>query len=103
MKPLVFIGASLADLRAFPEPARREVGHDLDRVQRGLDPRDWKPFKSVATGVREVRVRTGDGAFRAICIATFAEAVYVLHAFRKTGDRTAAHDVALAERRLRNL
>jgi thiamine pyrophosphate-dependent acetolactate synthase large subunit-like protein len=27
------------DLRAFPADARRQAGYQLDRVQRGLDPR----------------------------------------------------------------
>lgn len=52
MRPLSFLGSSLDDLRAFPEAARREVGHQLDRVQRGLDPYDWKPMQSMGAGVR---------------------------------------------------
>jgi phage-related protein len=34
-KQLEFRGGSLADLRAFPAPARREAGFQLDRVQNG--------------------------------------------------------------------
>ncbi len=37
-KPLAWVGASLDDLRAFPDEARREVGYQLGRVQAGLDP-----------------------------------------------------------------
>ncbi len=66
MKPLLFAGASLADLRAFPETARREMGHQLDRVQRGFDANDWKPMPTVGPGVREVRVRDQAGTFRVI-------------------------------------
>ncbi len=58
--------SSLDDLRAFPETARREVGYQLDRVQRGLDPEDWKPMSSVGSGVREVRIHEQSGAFRVI-------------------------------------
>ena len=70
MKPLLFLGASLRDLRAFPETPRREMGHQLDRVQRGLDADDWKPMPTVGPGVREVRVRDQAGAFRVIYTAT---------------------------------
>jgi phage-related protein len=74
MKPLSFLGSSLDDLRAFPETARREAGHQLDQVQRGLDSEDWKPMPSVGTGVREVRIRDQAGAFRVIYLATRPEA-----------------------------
>lgn len=103
MKLIAFRGASLDDLRAFPAEARREAGHQLDRVQRGLEPDDWKPMPSVGPGVREVRVRDEAGAFRVIYTATRAEAVYVLHAFQKKTQATAKRDLDLAKTRLREL
>ncbi|MCK5326199.1 MAG: XRE family transcriptional regulator [Woeseiaceae bacterium] len=41
-KPLYFVGSALEDLRAFPRAPRREAGYQLDRVQFGLEPSDWK-------------------------------------------------------------
>ena len=35
MKPIAFVGSALDDLREFPIGARRQAGHQLDRVQRG--------------------------------------------------------------------
>jgi phage-related protein len=89
------------DLRGFPADARRRAGYQLDRVQRGLDPDDWKPMSSIGAGVREIRVRERAGAFRVIYIATLADAVYVLHAFQKKTRQTAKRDVDLAVSRLR--
>jgi len=103
VKPIAFQGTSLDDLRAFPETARREAGHQLDQVQRGLEPDDWKPMPSVGPGVREVRVRDEAGAFRVIYTATRPEAVYVLHAFQKKTQATARRDLDLARMRLREL
>jgi phage-related protein len=103
VKPIAFQGGSLDDLRAFPTEARREAGHQLDRVQRGLEPDDWKPMPSVGPGVREVRVRDDTGAFRVIYTATRPEAVYVLHAFQKKTQQTARRDLDLARARLRDL
>ena len=74
MKPVVFLGGSVARLRAFPDGLRRDAGFQLDRVQRGLDPDDWKPMTSIGQGVREIRVRDPAGAFRVIYVATFAGA-----------------------------
>jgi len=103
MKPIVFLGDSVAQLRAFPDGPRRDAGFQLDRVQRGLDPDNWKPMQSIGPGVREIRVRDAAGAFRVIYVATFAENVYVLHAFQKKTPRTSARDVALATSRYREL
>jgi phage-related protein len=44
MKPIEFAGTSLRDIRSFPSRPRREAGHQLDRVQRGMEPADWKPM-----------------------------------------------------------
>jgi len=103
MKALGFRGTALDDLRDFPETARREAGYQLDRVQNGLDPSDWKPMSTIGTGVQEIRIRDETGAFRVIYVARFAEAVYVLHCFQKKTQKTSQADITLAERRYREL
>ena len=103
MKPVVFLGNSRARLRGFPNPACRELGYQLEQVQRGRDPDDWKPMKSIGSGVREIRVRDASGAFRMIYVASFGDVVYVLHAFQKKSRRTSPVDLAVAEARFRSL
>jgi phage-related protein len=89
---------------AFPQAARREAGYQLDQVQRGRDPDDWKPINTVGRGVKEIRIRDAAGAFRVLYIAKFADAVYVLHCFqkKKTQKRRKA-DLFLAGQRYREL
>ena len=103
MKPVTFLGDSLDAIRGFPQGARREVGFQIDRIQRGLVPDNWKPMKSVGPGVREIRIRDDAGAFRVIYVATLPDAVYVLHAFQKKTEQTARRDIKLARTRLKNL
>ena len=43
------------------------------------------------------------GAFRLIYVATFAEAVFVLHAFQKKTQRTSMRDIELATTRFKEL
>lgn len=43
-KKISFIDSSLEDLRAFPEEARTASGYQLDLIQQGLEPDDWKHF-----------------------------------------------------------
>ncbi|MEZ5669902.1 MAG: type II toxin-antitoxin system RelE/ParE family toxin [Alphaproteobacteria bacterium] len=103
LRPVVFRGNALDDLRAFPASARRDAGHQIDRVQRGRDPDDWKPMQAIGLGVREIRIRDEAGAFRVIFVANFADAVHVLHCFQKKTQRTAAKDIDLATKRYRDL
>ena len=103
MKPIVLLGSSLEDLRAFPASGRRMAGHQLDRVQQGLEPDDWKPIPAIGQGVPEVRVREPAGAFRIIYTANLPGAVYILHAFQKKTQRTAKRDLDLTEARHTNL
>ncbi|MCU7922584.1 MAG: type II toxin-antitoxin system RelE/ParE family toxin [Candidatus Thiodiazotropha sp. (ex Dulcina madagascariensis)] len=99
MKGIVFIGHSLEVVRKFPVDVKREAGYQLDRVQRGLDPIDWKPMTSIGLGVREIRIQE-EGQWRIIYIAKFGEAIYVLHAFRKTTQKTPKPDIEAAKRAL---
>ena len=103
MKPVEFLGDSLTALQQFPRGARRGAGFQLDKVQRGLDPDDWKPLKTVGAGVNEIRVRDAAGAFRVIYIARLAEAIFVLHCFEKKARRTPASDIEIARKRYRQL
>jgi phage-related protein len=57
MKEIEFFGRTLDVIRDFPADAKHEAGHQLDRVQRGNDPTDWKPMSSIGKDVREIRIQ----------------------------------------------
>lgn len=101
-KRLVWLGSARRDIRAFPADARRRSGFQLRKVQQALDPDDWKPMTSVGSGVREIRIQT-ESAHRVFYVATFEEAVYVLHAFEKRTQKTPAKEIGLARDRYRAL
>ena len=98
LAPIAFRENALEALRTFPEAARRRAGYQLDRVQHGLEPSDWRPLSKVGTGTREIRIRDDQAAFRILCVARFAKTVYVPRCFRKKTQRTAA-DIEMASRR----
>jgi len=97
-RPLVWLGSSLEDIRAFPADARRLAGYQLRRVQVGLMPSDYRPVKGVGPGVYEIRLHTRM-EHRILYVARLAEAVYVLHAFEKRTRQTRQADLNLAKRR----
>jgi phage-related protein len=101
-KPLIWLGSSRRDLRAFPAIARRLAGFQLRRVQQGLEPDDWKPMQTVGPGVREIRIQIA-GAHRVFYVATRAEAIYVLHTFEKKTQKTSAQDLRIGRDRFRAL
>ena len=102
-KPVEFRASSLDDLRAFPVMARREAGYQIDRVQNGHEPDDWKPMSSIGAGVPEIRIRDALGACRIVYVAKFTDAIYVLHCFQKKTHKTSKSDLDLAQSRYRDL
>lgn len=102
MRKLRFIGSSLDDLKNFPAEARRDAGFELDAVQRGGMPSDFKPLLSVGPGAYEIRIHVL-GEWRVIYVAKFDNAVYVLHAFHKKTQKTRREDIELAARRYKQL
>ncbi len=99
LKPLKFLGSSQDDIRAMPVDVRHALGVELMRVQYGAMPGDFKPMPTVGAGACEIRVRDASGAYRVIYVARLADAIYVLHAFRKKTRKTAKTDLDLAAHR----
>jgi phage-related protein len=103
VKPIAFLGNALDDLREFPAPARREAGYQLDQVQHGNNPDDWKPMPTIGPGIREIRIRDAAGIFRVIYVTKFSDAIYVLHCFQKKTEKTSKADINIAKKRYRDL
>ena len=102
MKPITWVGDSYERLKAFPADAKHDAGYQLELVQSGRNPKDWKPMPSIGMGVNEIRVRAGS-AFRVFYVAKFPEAVYVLHAFEKKSQKTPQADIGVARNRFHAL
>lgn len=103
MKEVHFLGNSLQALRAFPEAAKHDAGFQLDRLQRGLQPDDFKPMPAIGKGAEELRIWTQDGTFRVLYVARFEDVVYVLHAFQKKAQSTPRSALSLARQRYAEL
>lgn len=102
MRQIVFLGRSLEAIREFPELVKRESGYELDKVQRGLDPKDWKAMPNIGPGVREIRIHV-DGTWRLMYVANRNDAVFVLHAFQKKTQKTPIRDIAAIKSALKEL
>ncbi|QTF10560.1 hypothetical protein HC231_23520 [Brenneria izadpanahii] len=98
-KEIDWRGSALDDLKAFPEKARASAGHQLRRVQYGLEPNDFKPINHWGAGVIEIRIDDEDGTYRVVYVAKFPEKIYVLHSFKKKSRTTPKKDVDLIKMR----
>lgn len=105
VKPLVWIGSSLKDLREFPDEVKDEMGFALYEAQCGLKPMAAKPLKGFGgAGVLEVASDYQSDTYRAVYTVRLEERVYVLHAFQKKskkGIATPKAEIELIKRRLR--
>ena len=100
MKSIQFCGNSLKSIRKFCPAVKQAVGYQLDRVQRGLDPVDWKPMFVVGKGVKEIRISL-NGQFRVLYAIGREQKVLVLHAFQKKSQKTAKRDINQAKNALK--
>jgi phage-related protein len=69
----------------------------------GEQPIDFKAFPTIGAGVEELPIRDESGAYRVMYTARLADAVYVLHVFRKKARKTAQSAIDLAKARYDDL
>jgi phage-related protein len=77
------------------------LASSLRRVQQGLEPDDRKPMRTIGASVREIRIHAA-GAHR-VYIVSYAEAMYVLHAFEKKTRKTSGRDLEIGRNRFHAL
>jgi len=105
LKPVIWVGSSRRDLRAFPEPVRDHIGYALYVAQRGGKHRDARTLSGFGgAGVVEVVKDFRGDTFRAVYTLRYAGGVYVIHAFQKKskpGRETPRRDIEMVKQRLR--
>jgi phage-related protein len=102
LRPLVWLGTSIRNLRAFPDEAKKIIGDELQLIQFGGMPKDAKSFKGVGSGVFEIALRHDREAYRTVLAVQLGRNIYVLHAFQKKskkGIATPKPDVDLIKQR----
>ena len=87
-------------IRSWPKAARKRAGDDLFYIQKRFDPASWRALQGFRAAVREIRIRTDRKHYRIVYIASFGEAVYVLHAFVKKSRATPKQEIEIIRARL---
>ena len=103
LKPVVWLGDSLRELRTFPATVQDEMGYAIYLAQCGQKHVSAKPLKGSSSVLEVVSDHRGD-TFRAVYTVRFADRVFVLHAFQKkskSGIATPKADIDLIKQRLK--
>jgi phage-related protein len=105
VKPVVWIGTSREEVRAFPEEVRRAIGVALRQAQEGGKALAAKPLRGFGSAnVLEIMDDFDGDTYRAVYTVRFSDVIYVLHAFQKKskrGRKMPKHELDLIQRRLK--
>jgi phage-related protein len=99
---LVRLVDSLDRLTSFPRAVRQRLGFALYQAQIEQKHESAKMLRGFGETVWQVRADDPSGTYRAVYVAQFQEAVYVLHAFQKkakSGISTPQREIDLIRRR----
>jgi len=105
VKVAVFHPKARDSIRDFPEDVRREFGKAIFDLQKGenLAMPLSRPMSSVASGVEELRVRDRTGAYRVFYYTKLVDSILIFHAFGKKTQKTPPREIALAQKRLKEM
>lgn len=105
LKPVIWIGSSLTDLKEFPTDVQDDIGYALYFAQTNLKHPKAKPLKGFkGAGVLEILEDYDGDTYRAVYTVKLEGIVYVLHVFQKKskhGIATPKQDLELIEKRLK--
>jgi|SRR3990167_3229473 len=98
MKKITWLGNTHQRIKGYSDIVKQEIGYNLDKVQRGQEPYDWKSIPSVGQGVKEIRIHD-ENEYRVLYVTKFEESIYILHVFVKKTEQTSKKDIGLAKQR----
>ena len=99
---VLWVGDAKDVLSAFPAAIKSTFGYSLRRMQKGLLPDcDARRTESIGSGVWELKTADELTWYRVIYLKRIGDALYVLHAFEKTGRKTDRRDLEIAKSRLK--
>jgi phage-related protein len=104
LKPVIWLGDSLRELKTFPGAVQDEMGYAIYLAQRGEKHVSAEPPKGLGSGVLEVVSDHRGDTFRSVYTVRFTDRVFVLHAFQKkskSGIGTPKADIELIRQRLK--
>jgi phage-related protein len=98
---LAWEGDSREVIRGFPRDVKENLGHQLNLLQQGERPTDYRPVSSIGPGVFELRDEDERAWYRVIYLSRINDVIYVLHCFEKKSREIPNKDFRLAQQRFK--
>ncbi|MBF0315625.1 MAG: type II toxin-antitoxin system RelE/ParE family toxin [Oligoflexia bacterium] len=100
---VVVIGACEKEIKDLPEEIRCDFLDAIARLKEGilLSMPLSRPMPSIAPGVSELRLKDRSGIYRIFYLIRKNDAIYVLHAFKKTTQETPKKNIEIAKARIK--
>ena len=86
-RPISWVKAARKEFQKFPAAAQTEIRFALTLAAEGRKADIAKPMKGLGPGVFEVALAYFGDAYRTVYVLQSAEAIWVIHAFRKKAKR----------------
>jgi phage-related protein len=105
-RPISWLKGALRDYQDFPAAAQAVAEDALTIIAEGGTPDIAKPLTGLGSGVWELAIRARGDAFRVVYALQLADAIWVVHAFRKkskSGIATPRHEIDVVRERLKRL
>ena len=105
MKDIEWMCSSYKDYLKFPQDIILDLAADLDLLQQGLTPANYKPFSlgKRTPNVWELKQRDKDGIYRVLYATIEKGVIHVLHSFQKKDQQTPEKDKKLARKRYKEI
>jgi phage-related protein len=89
----------------FPLEIREDLADAVARLEEGhkLAMPLSRPMPSIGAGVHELRLRDRSGVYRVIYVVVRARHIDLVHAFKKTSQKTPKTDIDLAKARIKEI
>lgn len=104
LRPVIWIGSALQDLRGLPEQVQDTFGYALHQAQCGKHHPGARQLRGYLRGLVELIDDFDGDTYRALYTVKIGDAVYVLHVFQKKatqGIATPRHEIAVIRERWR--
>jgi len=105
VKPVRWHPKALEFVREQSVDLRKQIGEALRDLQKGMNvgmPLS-RPMPSVARGVHELRPADESKTVRVFYVARLEDAIWVFHGFEKRTNKTRQAEIALGQKRLREV
>ena len=102
---ITFLKQCEKEILDWPEEVREDLSDALARLERAhlLSMPLSRPMPSIGAHVHELRFRDRSGIYRVIYFLAGSAQIHLIHAFKKTTQKTSPQDIAVAKERLKRI